>query len=224
MAFVEFVDHSSEQDFARHIGDYLDVDEFLRFLAAEVVIVNSDSPLAMNHNYYLTLQPHTGKVEWVPWDMNMAFGGFRRDEVDLSLYHASAPGMFPLADRVLSVPSMLERYRAIVREMIQSNVSRTRMDMQVQDLGALIQDAVALDPTTSAAQLQVNLADNPPVAPATGAAGAANGGGFGGLGFRDHNGPPLRRFIDDRIDSVRSQLDGKSTGVEGRAGFGSGPG
>ncbi|MGH8205962.1 MAG: CotH kinase family protein [Steroidobacteraceae bacterium] len=218
IAFVEFIDHSSDQKFARHIGDYLDVDEFLRFLAVEVVTVNSDSPLAMNHNYYLTLQPGTGKVEWLPWDMNMAFGGFRRGEVNLSLYHASAPGMFPLADRVLSVPALLERYRRIVREIIEHNLSRTRMDMQVQHVAALIQAAVALDPTTSAAQLQLNLSENPPAAHP---AGADNGGGFG---FHDHDGPPLRHFIDDRIDSVRDQLDGKSVGVAGHAGFGSGPG
>jgi hypothetical protein len=223
IAFVQFVDHSSDRDFARRIGDYLDVGEFLHFLAAEVVTVNSDSPLAMNHNYYLTVQPDTGKVEWVPWDMNMAFGGFREGEVGLSLYHASAPGMFPLADRVLSVPSMLERYRKIVREMIQSNLSRVRMDAQMQRVGALIQDAVALDPTTSAAQLQANLAEKPPVPQPAGVGTGGGFGGFGGFAFRDHNGPPLRRFIDDRIDSVRDQLDGKSAGIAGRAGFGFGP-
>jgi hypothetical protein len=219
IAFVQFVNHSSDQDFAAHIGDYLDVDEFLRFLAGEVVTVNSDSPLAMNHNYYLTVRPDTGKVVWVPWDMNMAFGGFRRGEVDLSLYHASAPGMFPLADRVLSVPWLQERYRKIVLEMIETNFSRARMDGEMGRLDASILGAVALDPTTSTAQLQANLAADPPLPRSPGP-----GSGGPGFGFRDHNGPPLRRFIDDRVDSVRKQLDGKSAGVPGRAGFGFGPG
>ena len=223
MAFAHFVDHASEPDFAAHIGDYLDVEEFLRFLAVEVVTVNSDSPLAMNHNYYLTVRPGTHKVVWVPWDMNMAFGGFRRGEVNLSLYHASAPGMFPLADRVLSVPALLERYRKIVREILRTDLTRERMDATMQRVAASIGGAVALDPTTNAAQLQRNLAANPPlprrVSPGTGGAD-----GVGGFGFHDRDGPPLRRFISDRIDSVRNQLAGKSSGVAGRAGFGFGPG
>jgi hypothetical protein len=223
MAFVHFAAHSQDKEFAAHIGDYLDVDEFLRFLAAEVVMVNSDSPLAMNHNYYLTVRPGTGKVVWVPWDMNMAFGGFRGGEVNLSLYHASAPGMFPLADRILSVPALFERYKQIVRQMIGVNVTRARLGDEMSHVGTLIHDAVALDPTTGAAQLQVNLAQDPPASAHTTAAGGGPGG-FGGFGFRDHDGPPLRRFIDDRIDSVREQLDGKNAGVPGRAGFGFGPG
>jgi len=217
IAFVQFVDHSSDGDFAAHIGDYLDVDEFLRFLAAETVIVNSDSPLAMNHNYYLTIRPDTGKVVWIPWDMNMAFGGFRRGEVDLSIYRPSAPGMFPLADRVLANPVLRERYRQIVRQMIEQNMSRPRMDALLHRLEGMIRSAAVLDPTSSAVQFEANFADHPrPAAPADADSG------FAGFEFRDRNGPLLRPFVDDRIESVRLQLAGQRAGVPGRAGFGTG--
>lgn len=221
IAFVQFVDHASDQDFAAHIADYLDVDEFLRFLAAETVIVNSDSPLAMNHNYYLTIRPDTGKVVWVPWDMNMAFGGFRRGEVDLSIYRPSAPGMFPLADRVLSNPALLERYKQAVREMIQENMSRARMDTEIRRLETSIRSAAALDPSTGALQFDANFADHPRGPPRTDA-GQAPQGEFGRFAFSDRNGPPLRQFVDDRVESVRLQLAGQRNGVPGRAGFGPG--
>src|SRR5262249_26633444 len=57
IAFIKFINQASDDDFFRHIGDYIDVDQFLKFLATEVVIVNTDSPLAMNHNYWLTVHP-----------------------------------------------------------------------------------------------------------------------------------------------------------------------
>lgn len=220
--FVQFVDHASDQDFAAHLGDYLDIDEFLHFLAAEAVIVNSDSPLAMNHNYYLTIRPDSGKVVWVPWDMNMAFGGFRRGEVDLSIYRPSAPGMFPLADRVLGDAALFERYKQIVHDMIQDNMSRPRMDAQMRHLEILIRSAAVLDPSTSAMQFEANFLDHP--RRAAGESGEASAGEFGGFAFRDRNGPPLRQFIDQRIESVRDQLAGQRSGVPGRAGFGFGPG
>jgi spore coat protein H len=220
--FVQFVDHASDQDFEAHLADYLDVEEFLHFLAAETVIVNSDSPLAMNHNYYLTIRPDTGKVEWVPWDMNMAFGGFRRGEVDLSIYRPSAPGMFPLADRVLGDAALFARYKEIVHDMIQENVSRTRMDAQMHRLELLIRGAAALDPSTSALQFEINFLDHP--RRPGGEPGEASAAELNGFAFRDRNGPPLRQFIDQRIESVRAQLAGQRNGVPGRAGFGFGPG
>ncbi len=223
MRFVKFVDHSSDQDFAAHLEDYLDVDEFLRFLAAETVIVNSDSPLAMNHNYYLTIRPDTGKVVWVPWDMNMAFGGFRRGEVDLSIYRPSAPGMFPLADRVLADTALFERYKEIVRDMIQDNMSRARMDAEIHHVETAIHSAAALDPSSSATQFEVNFLDQP--RRAAGESGqSGESGEFSGFEFRDRNGPPLRQFVDQRIESVHAQLTGQQSGVPGRAGFGFGPG
>jgi hypothetical protein len=219
MAFIRFVDHSAEPEFERHLGDYLDVDEFLRFLAVEVMIVNSDSPLAMNHNYYLTIQPDTHKVVWIPWDMNMAFGGFRRGEVNLSLLHPSAPGMFPLADRVLASPVLRERYRQVVRALLESDMTRERMVAKIHGLADVIHNAVVLDPSTSAAQFDANFIERPRPP----AQGEPANGDFGGFAFRDRDGPPLIRFVDNRIESLHAQLDGKRDGVPGRAGFGFGP-
>jgi spore coat protein H len=220
ISFVQFIDHASDQDFAAHIADYLDVDEFLRFLAVETVIVNSDSPLAMNHNYYLTIRPDGGRIEWVPWDMNMAFGGFRHGEVDLSIYHPSAPGMFPLADRVLADPALLERYKQIVRDLLRQDVTRVRLDAEMRRLESSIRSAAVLDPSGGALQFEANFRERAPRGPQVAGRPRDECGGFA---FRERNGPPLRRFIHERIASVREQLAGRRSGVPGRAGFGFAP-
>jgi spore coat protein H len=52
-----------------------DVDLFLRWLAVNTVIDNWDTYGAMAHNYYLYGDPtRNGRLRWVPWDHNMAFG------------------------------------------------------------------------------------------------------------------------------------------------------
>lgn len=227
--FVQFVDHAPDAQFASRLDDYLDVDEFLRFLAVQTLIVNSDSPLAMNHNYYLTVHPDTGKVVWVPWDMNMAFGGFRRGELELSLLRPSAPGVFPLADRVLADPGLTQRYRQIVQQLLDTDMSRARMDALMSRLLGEIHAAALLDPAGGAGQFDQNFLERPRAR----SHGAAGGSGavddfeddnFGGIGIHQRDGPPLRAFIEQRIVSVREQLAGRRSGVPGRAGFSLGQG
>jgi spore coat protein H len=206
---VQFVADASDSEFAREIGNYLDVEEFLRFLAAEVVIVNTDSPLGMNHNYWITVQPKTHKVVWLPWDMNMAFGGFRGGDIDLSLRSPSPEGMFPLADRLLAAPQWLRRYNEILRDMMTSNVTVARMSAEITGMAAVIREAVAADQTTTLAAFERSVVEQP--SNDTDANGSA--GGFFGPG---RGGPPLRQFVEERIESVVEQLDGKRVGTPGR--------
>lgn len=52
-----------------------DVDLFLRWLAVNTAIGNWDAYGAMAHNYYLYGDPvRGGRLRWIPWDHNMAFG------------------------------------------------------------------------------------------------------------------------------------------------------
>ena len=64
------------------LEDVLDVDEVLRYLAANVALANYDSYLGnTTHNYYLYEQD--GRFTIVPWDYNYSLGGFGGGEVDI---------------------------------------------------------------------------------------------------------------------------------------------
>lgn len=61
-----------------HAGDLdgLDVDRMARYLAVQTFVVNLDSLSGtMAHNYYL--YEENGKLSLLPWDYNLAFGGFQ---------------------------------------------------------------------------------------------------------------------------------------------------
>lgn len=209
IAFIKFINQASDDDFSRHIGEYIDVDQFLKFLAAEVVIVNTDSPLGMNHNYWLTVHPDTKKVVWIPWDMNMAFGGFMADH-DLSIRKPSTPGTFPFADRMLANKAFRDRYEQIIRRMLATNVTVERIGEEIRTISGAIRDAIA--------------AEKPPGNPAGfgGDPGFFGRGGFGPpRGFGPGAGEPaLPEFVANRVESVLAQLDGKREGTTGRGGFG----
>jgi hypothetical protein len=216
VAFTKFINQASDDDFSRRIGEYIDVDQFLKFLAAEVVIVNTDSPLAMNHNYWLTVHPESKKVVWIPWDMNMAFGGFMAGDHDLSIHKPSTPGTFPLADRMLANKTFRERYDQIIRGMLATNVTVERIGEQIRTISASTRDAIAVEKPPSPPSPPSNAAGFGPDPGFFGRGGFGPPGGFGpGAG-----GPPLNEFIANRVESVLAQLDGKSEGTPGRGGFG----
>jgi hypothetical protein len=141
--------------------------------------------------------------------MNMAFGGFRSGDIDLSLRSPSAPGMIPLADRLLASPQWLRRYNEILREMMASNVTPARMSAEITGMAAVVREAVAADQTTTLATFERSVVEEP----STDSDANSGGGGFFGSG---RGGPPLRQFVDERIESVVEQLAGKRVGTPGR--------
>ncbi len=251
VAFVRFVNQATDDEFAKHVDDYVDVEEFLRFLAVEVAMVNLDSPLGMNHNYYLALNPKTQRIFWIPWDLNLAFAGLggRGDgsavpQQDLSIHKPAYRGQFPLADRVLAVPALLSRYDVIVRELVAKNFTTERLGAQMELMANAIRNAVKDDPSLSMVQFERHLAADPSKVTMTESKLAADGGftvidpndppglGFGGFGRGRRpgaNAPPLRQFVTLRVESVLEQLDGKREGFTstgrggGRFGGGFGP-
>lgn len=70
---VKALKNISEQN---DIETYLDVDNMLKYMAVHTFSVNLDSLSgSMAHNYYL--YEDDGQLNLIPWDYNLAFGGFQ---------------------------------------------------------------------------------------------------------------------------------------------------
>jgi hypothetical protein len=81
MEFSALCSQSDVALFRAKIGTYLDVDEFLRFIAVNAFTANWDSYLGGGHNFYLYLDPKDDKFRFIPWDQDLSlqngrgFGG-----------------------------------------------------------------------------------------------------------------------------------------------------
>ena len=74
--YTKILDMIEHLDSMEDIESYLDVDEVLRYFAANTFLVNLDSYVSnMNHNYYL--YENNGIVSILPWDYNLSFTGFQ---------------------------------------------------------------------------------------------------------------------------------------------------
>ncbi|MEW6153109.1 MAG: CotH kinase family protein [Actinomycetota bacterium] len=74
IAFLDFVNNSSDAAFASELDRHLDVAGFARYLAVQELVANWDDIDGPGNNSYLHYDPATGRMSVVSWDLNLAFG------------------------------------------------------------------------------------------------------------------------------------------------------
>ena len=109
------------------IEDYLDVDNMLRYMAVQTFVVNLDSLTgSMAHNYYLSEQD--GKLNLLPWDYNLAFGGFQSGGAsEMINFPIDTPFTASMEERqffaaLLENEDYLAQYHAYLRDLCEGYV------------------------------------------------------------------------------------------------------
>jgi hypothetical protein len=191
--------------FAREIQKTLDLDNFLRYLAMTVLLVNTDSMLTTGHNYYLHVHPNDQKLRVVPWDTNLSMGNFPATgsvdhQIDLSINHPWA-GQFRLIERILAVPAHRQAYHAHLRTFIKDAFNPQTTAKHLAAVHPVLEQAKAAANAERAAGRKVEKdASSFPI-----------GGG---------SPPPvIDAFVARRVASVLAQLDQGAPGkVPGQVG------
>ena len=131
---IEFAGLISQNDvtaFRQKIGTYLDIDEFLRFIAVNLFISNNDSYLGGNHNYYLYLDPKDDKFRFIPWDQDLSMGGMGGLRGGDILRPTAQNNR--LIHWLLDDPAVAERYRAIVKELSETAFSAPVLNKMIAE-------------------------------------------------------------------------------------------
>jgi putative membrane-bound dehydrogenase-like protein len=195
--FAALVNKASDKEFNKRIGEYLDVEAFLRFLAANALTANLESFFALGHNYVLYLDPKTNKFHFLPGDLEFSFANFllmgTADQLmDLSVTKPY-PGESRLTDRLLAIKEVKEQYTKLLKDLTGAAFTRER----------LVKDAYGIENTTKAVREKeakaVAARQEPP-------------SGLGGAGGAGPQTPDLKSFAEKRTASVAAQLAGTSHG------------
>lgn len=135
------------------IESAVDVEANLRYFAAHTVIVNMDSYLSnMCHNYYL--YEKDGRLTMLPWDFNLAFGGFQSsgasEVVNLAI-DTPVSGVTlqerPILGKLLEVPEYLELYHGFLQEIVDGYFESGLFENKIDSLSAMISPYVKDDPS-----------------------------------------------------------------------------
>lgn len=73
--FLNFINNSTDEEFASKLEDYLDTEAFATYLASQEIINNTDDIDGPGNNSYLYYDSTTKKMTVVAWDHNLSFGG-----------------------------------------------------------------------------------------------------------------------------------------------------
>ena len=126
----------------------LDVDGAISWLAANALLVNNDGYLGnMLHNYFL--YELNGRLTILPWDYNLAFGGFAGGSATSAVndpIDTPSSSERPLVTALLSDEDCLERYHNILYELA-AFLTDGSMDALIDELTAMIDESVQNDPT-----------------------------------------------------------------------------
>ncbi|AEE95335.1 CotH kinase family protein [Mahella australiensis] len=132
---------------------YLDVDQILRYLAVHTFVVNLDSYVSnMQQNYYL--YENDGKITVLPWDYNLAFGGFQSGDVQAAInFPIDTPvsdvdmSQRPLINVLLSVPEYLEKYHNYLNDIVTGYFNSGLFEKTLENITSIIDPYVKNDPT-----------------------------------------------------------------------------
>jgi spore coat protein H len=230
--FANLVSHATDEEFDRRLEEFLDLDQFARFMAVTVWLSNMDSILGMAQNYLVYLHPKSHQFQFLPWDLDHSFGQFPMivsgGGVDLSIDHAWSDVRF--LDRVFAVGRFKRLYLQRMREFSETIFKPERLLRQVDDLAPVIRAAVGQESPEKLVRFDQCVAgtvieragglDGPgprpdsrgggqaPAAPRATDRGPRGGPpGFGGPVL------PIKVFARARAAAVSAQLAGTSPGV-----------
>ena len=126
------------------LEDVLDMDAVLRYFVVHNFVVNGDSYTgSMIHNYYLYEQD--GKLSMLPWDYNLAFGGFQGNDAESAV---NDPIDDVLSDRPMQAWMFSsEEYTALYHEYYEEFWQSADIDGLIDEAYSLIAPYVEKDPT-----------------------------------------------------------------------------
>lgn len=132
------------------VSSAVDIDQVMRYFVVHNYVCNSDSYTGqMVHNYYL-YEAEDGRLSMIPWDYNLAFGGFANpsasatvnDAIDTPL-SVSGDGSRPMFEWITSSDEYTQLYHRYCLEFLQ-NVDIAGL---IERTNALIAPYVEKDPT-----------------------------------------------------------------------------
>lgn len=129
----------------------LDIDNILKYMAVHTFAVNMDSLSGnMAHNYYL--YEYNGKLNIIPWDYNLSFGGMSMGTADsaeeMVNYAIDTPFQgTDFFDALLEDEEYLSRYHEYMRVLAAEYVQGGRFEEVYSRIRSQIDTLVKTDPT-----------------------------------------------------------------------------
>ena len=128
-AFITFLTTSSDEDFEKNIYTYINIDNYIKQLAIEVLSGHWDGYSYNKNNFYLYYNPEKNWFEYIPYDTDNTLGidWVNRDWSDRNIYDWARHGDTgrPLYTRLLNVEEYAIMYSRSIDNLIKTIFNST---------------------------------------------------------------------------------------------------
>lgn len=137
----------------KELETYFDIDEILRYFAVHTTVVNLDSYSSnMKQNYYV--YEENGKISILPWDYNLAFGGFQSNNATTAVnFPIDTPvsgtklSDRPLIAKLLEIPEYKNKYHEYLSKIIKEYFNSGVYEKTISNVDKMIKNYVKDDAT-----------------------------------------------------------------------------
>lgn len=205
IALCKLVTHASEREFAGHIAEFIDVEEFSRFLACQVLLSNYDGPLSNGQNFLLYLDPQNARFGFIPWDLDHSWGEFPfvgslQQRERASIWHPWV-GKNRFLERMFAVQAVRDCYRRELERIRATLFLPERLSRRLDELAPVVRPFIEEESRGRLARFEREV----------GLPRARNHPANGGQPQRPSY--CLKGFFAARAESVSQQLAGNDEGI-----------
>src|SRR5678815_630476 len=127
------------------LAQVIDVDAFIRFWAAEILVAHWDGFTSDTNNFFVYHDSTSGKLTFIPWGPDMSFVSTGSPFNLFSPISVQATAM--LARRLYLLPETRDRYVAAMHDLLATVWNETALTSEVDRMAALIEPAAGRDLT-----------------------------------------------------------------------------
>ena len=124
------------------------VHDYLKIMAADMLLGNWDNYIFNKNNFYLYHNEKTGKLEYIPYDLDNTLGidWVGVDWGQRNLYSWTTSSNRPLFTRLLQIPAYRNEFSNYVNEFVATTFNANAIELQAQQIQNIISAAAIEDP------------------------------------------------------------------------------
>ncbi|MCI0495098.1 CotH kinase family protein, partial [candidate division KSB1 bacterium] len=146
--FIDVLNNTPASQFKPELEKVFDVDNFLKWLALNVLLGSWDDYWYLKNNYYLYHNTSTDKFELLPYDYDNTYGvdWVGGDWATRNIYRwGNVQEKRSLVTRILELPEYRYRYTLYLETFMNNEFSFEAQEPRIDQLKAMITPAVAID-------------------------------------------------------------------------------
>ncbi len=146
--FIDVLNNTPTSLLPCELEKIFNVHDYLKIMAADILLGNWDNYIFNKNNFYLYHNEKTGKLEYIPYDLDNTLGidWVSVDWAQRNLYSWTTSSNRPLFTRLLQIPAYRNEFSNYVNEFVATTFNANAFEIQAQQIQNLISTAAFEDP------------------------------------------------------------------------------